>query len=80
MQRWTSIREDGQPIGRIRFASERTPGIWQWHVQVNIPGRDSATTLDNAKMHFRKPWQAFKEQHGPEALAEAYREMNLRKT
>jgi hypothetical protein len=33
-----SIREDGQPIGRIRYASERTPGVWLWHVQVNIPG------------------------------------------
>jgi len=25
-----SVREDGQPIGRIRYASERTPGIWLW--------------------------------------------------
>jgi hypothetical protein len=24
---------DGQHIGRIRYASERTPAIWIWHVQ-----------------------------------------------
>ena len=23
-----SVRDDGQPIGRIRYASERRPGIW----------------------------------------------------
>ena len=33
-----SVLEDGQHIGRIRFASERTPGVWLWHVQVHIPG------------------------------------------
>ena len=27
-----SVREDGQSIGRIRYASGRTPGIWLWHV------------------------------------------------
>jgi hypothetical protein len=33
-----SVFEDGQHIGRIRFASERSPGVWLWHVQVHIPG------------------------------------------
>jgi hypothetical protein len=33
-----SIHEDGQAIGRIRYASERTPGVWIWNVTVNIPG------------------------------------------
>ncbi len=35
------VREDGQHIGRIRYASERTPGIWTWHCQVHIPGPPS---------------------------------------
>ena len=77
------IREDGQPIGRIRFASERVPGVWLWHVTVNVPGPQStgsATTLDDAKAQFEAAWLAFKEKHGPEKLAEAYAGMNLRKT
>jgi hypothetical protein len=46
-----SVSEDGQRIGRIRFASERTPGVWLWHIQVHIPGPPfgSATSLDDAK-------------------------------
>ena len=66
------IREDDQPIGRIRFASERVPGVWLWHVTVNVPGPQStgsATTLDDAKVNFRKAWERFKEEHGPERLA-----------
>jgi len=70
-----SIREDGQPIGCIRFASERTPGIWIWQVQVNIPGAPfgSATSLNDAKAHFKKVWLAFKEMHGPDRLAKDLR-------
>jgi len=77
------IREDDQPIGRIRFASERVPGVWLWHVTVNVPGPQStgsATTLDDAKAQFEAAWLAFKEQHGPEKLAKAYAGMNLRKS
>ncbi len=33
-----AVHEDGQPIGRIRLARERSPSIWLWHVAVNIPG------------------------------------------
>jgi hypothetical protein len=64
---------DGQPIGRIRSASERTPGIWLWNVTVNIPGAPfgSATSLDEAKQQFRL---AFKKTHGPAKLAGAYAE------
>ena len=29
--------EFGQPIGRIRFARERSPPIWLWHVTGNDP-------------------------------------------
>ena len=27
-----------QALGRIRYTSQRTLGIWIWNVQVNIPG------------------------------------------
>jgi hypothetical protein len=33
-----TVHEDGQPIGRIRFARERSPGSWLWHVTVSVPG------------------------------------------
>ena len=75
-----SVFEDGQEIGRIRFASERAPGVWIWHVQVHIPGAPfgSAASLDDAKAQFKTAWLAFKAKHGPEALAAAYRAMNRR--
>ena len=34
-----SVLEDGQRIGRIRLAGERTPPIWLWNV-VTLPGTD----------------------------------------
>jgi hypothetical protein len=76
-----SVFEDGQHIGRIRFASERMPGVWLWHIQVHIPGLPfgSAASLDDAKQSFKTAWLAFKEKHGPESLVAAYREMNKRK-
>ena len=75
-----SIRENGQPIGRIRFASERTPGIWLWNVTVTIPGPPfgSAASLDDAKAAFKTPSRAFKEKLGPDKLATAYAVMNKR--
>jgi hypothetical protein len=33
-----TVLEDGQPIGRIRLARERSPPIWLWTVTVTIPG------------------------------------------
>ena len=61
-----SVLDDGQRIGRIRLASERSPGVWLWHVQVHIPGPPfgSATSLDDAKGHFKAAWLAFKAKHG----------------
>jgi len=74
------VLEGRQRIGRIRFASERTPGIWLWNVTVNIPGPPlgSASGLDDTKQRFKAAWLAFKEKHGPEKLAKAYAGMNLR--
>jgi hypothetical protein len=60
--------------------AERTPGIWLWHVQVNIPGAPfgSAASLDDAKAAFKTPSRAFKEKLGPDKLATAYAVMNKR--
>ena len=54
--------------------------VWLWHVQVYIPGLPfgSASSLDEAKRHFRANWLAFKAKDGSQALAAAYREMNKR--
>ena len=73
-----SHREDGQEIGRIRFAKERAPGKWLWNVTVTIPGPPfgDAKSIDEAKDRFKAAWLAFKEKHGPEQLARAYEEMN----
>jgi len=76
-----TVKEDGQRIGRMRYARERVPGIWVWYIQVHIPGglpAGSAPDLEGAKAEFREAWEAFKAKHGPEALARAYAEMNIR--
>lgn len=76
-----SVLEDGQRIGRIRYASERTPAIWLWNVTVHVPGglpMGSAKDLDVAKVAFKLSWEAFKTKHGPEVLEQAYKAMNIR--
>jgi hypothetical protein len=75
-----SVLEGDQLIGRIRYASERTPGVWLWQVQVHIPGPPVGSTRDfpTAKAEFKAAWLQFKERHGPEKLAEAYKAMNIR--
>jgi hypothetical protein len=72
-----SVHEDGQRIGRIRYASEHARGVWLWTVVVTIPGPPfgSARTLGAAKAQFRPAWERFKVQHGPDELARAYAEM-----
>ena len=47
-----SVLEDGQRIGRIRFADERLPPIWLWNRIIHLPGglpMGSARDLDTAK-------------------------------
>jgi hypothetical protein len=75
-----SIHDDGQRIGRIRFASERNPGVWIWHVVVHVPGPPfgSATSLDDAKAQFKAAWIAFRDKLGPDKLAKGFAEMNKR--
>ena len=75
------VLEGRQPIGRIRFASERTPGIWIWNVTINLPGglpMGSSKDLDTAKAEFKAAWLALKARTTPEQLAAAYRATNIR--
>jgi hypothetical protein len=72
-----SVFEDGQRIGPIRFAGERTPPIWLWNVNVHLTGglpMDSASDLDPAKAEFAGAWTALP----PSPLAAAFKAMNIR--
>ncbi len=73
-----TVHEDGQRIGRIRYASERSPGLWLWHINVTLPGSPfgTAPTLDAAKAAFKSAWFEFKGKQGPERLAKAFATMN----
>ena len=33
-----SVLEDGQRIGRIRFATEHMPCVWLWSVTIHLGG------------------------------------------
>ena len=72
-----NVFEDGQRIGRIRFARDRNPGVWLWKSKSISPARRSAARpdLDEAKRHFRANWLR---EHEAQALLVAYRAMNLR--
>jgi hypothetical protein len=62
------VLEGRQRIGRIRFASERTPGIWLWNVTINLPGGlpiGTAGDIDTAKAEFKAAWQALKARTTP---------------
>ena len=76
-----SVFEDGQRIGRIRFAEERQPPIWLWTVNVHLTGglpMGSAQDLDTTKAEFKAAWEALKARTPPEQLAAAFKAMNIR--
>ena len=64
------VREDGHPIGRIRFDDH----FWSWTVTVTLPGppSGSAASLEDAKAGFKAAWQDFKSKQAPEELAKAF--------
>jgi hypothetical protein len=76
------VLEGRQSIGRIRYAIERTPGIWLWNVTINLPGglpMGSCKDLDTAaKAKFKAAWNRLKDNTPPDRLAAAYRAMNIR--
>jgi hypothetical protein len=76
-----NVLEDDQLIGRICYASERSPGIWIWKLTVHVPGglpMGTATDLEAAKVAFKTAWALFKAKHAAE-LPDAFRAMNIRK-
>jgi hypothetical protein len=75
------VLEGRQPIGRIRYAAERTPGIWIWNITINLPGglpMGTDNDIDTAKAEFKTAWLALKARTTPEQLAAAYRSTNIR--
>jgi hypothetical protein len=67
-------------LGRIRYAGERTPGVWIWHVQVHLTGGlplGTALDLDTAKADFKVAWLALKAKVTPEKLDAAFRSMHI---
>jgi hypothetical protein len=76
-----AVLEGEQRIGRIRYAKERTPGTWIWNVVVHLTSGvpiGTADDLDQAKSKFKTAWEELKARTPPEALAAAYRAMNIR--
>jgi hypothetical protein len=68
-----TVLEGNQRIGRIRLATERTPGgVWLWNVTVHLTAglpMGSASDLDIAKADFKTAWEALKAKTSPEELA-----------
>jgi hypothetical protein len=76
-----SVLEGDQRIGRIRHAGERSPPIWLWSIQINLPGaarNGSSRNLNAAKSEFRDAWRAVRAQTPPDQLAAAFKAMNIR--
>ncbi|MBB4366748.1 hypothetical protein GGD65_007822 [Bradyrhizobium sp. CIR18] len=73
------VFEDGQMIGRIRLARERSPALWLWTVVVAMPGAPfgNAENIEQAKSKFETAWEALKSEHGPEQIAKAFERMNV---
>ena len=69
---------DRQFVGRIRYSSERSPGLWLWTCIVTLPGPPfgEAGSLDEAKGRFKVAWENFKAKHTPQELVKAFAEMN----
>ena len=69
-----SVLEDRREIGRIRYAKERTPGLWLWHVTVTLPGPPfgDAKSIGEAKDRFKTAWFAFKAKQATDDLKRAF--------
>jgi hypothetical protein len=76
-----SVFEGRQRIGRIRYAFERVPGLWLWHIQVHLTGglpAGSAPDRATAMAEFKIAWQALKARTPPGRMASAFKAMNIR--
>ena len=72
------VLDDGQRIGRIRLARERSPPIWLWNATIQLPGPPfgDAKSIDDAKTRFKAAWLAIKNRVGEEALMKAFVDAN----
>ena len=68
-----AVIDAGEPVGRIRLASERRPQCWMWSVTVCVTGAGNGTAadLDAAKAAFRQSWLPFKTAIGEQCLVAA---------
>ena len=75
-----NVIENDQRIGRIRYAVDRTPRVWIWHVQIHLTGdlpMGTSRTFEAAKHEFRGAWATLKRRTPPEKLEEAFRAQNV---
>ena len=52
-----AVIDEGNAVGRIRHAAERTNDVWMWNVTIPIPGSvpyGIAVNLEPAKIAFRE--------------------------
>jgi hypothetical protein len=71
-----SMLQGRQRIGRIRYASERSPPVWIWNVTIHLTSElpiGSAQDLETAKAEFRAAWEALKTRTPPAELAAAFK-------
>jgi hypothetical protein len=76
-----SVYEDKQRIGRIRLASERTPPIWLWTINIHLTDGlpvGSSQDHETTKAEFAGAWEELKARNPPAQLAAAYRDLNVR--
>ena len=79
-----SVYFDGQRVGRIKFASERTGHTpsWDWHINPPLPIRPwcngTEDDLEQAKAEFREAWERFYASLTPENVAHWHRTAGAR--
>lgn len=70
-----AVLDDGNPVGRIRHATERTNEVWLWNVTIPLPMppwcNGTAPDRDGAFAQFRSAWTRFKAEIGPDRYAAA---------
>jgi hypothetical protein len=70
-----AVLDDVHPVGRIRYAAERTNEVWMWNVTVAVPGGGHGTSpgLEEAKSTFKERWFKFKAEIGLTGSRRTYR-------
>lgn len=66
-----AVIDDGNPVGRIRLASERQWEMWNCTLPVPSVPSGTAGSFEAAKAAFRLAWMKYKADICPERLAKA---------